>query len=238
MVWTCVKGGQYISRRMLRFGRGRQEAKRKTKEEIYGLVKEDLRSVVLREEDAEDGVRWRQMIGCGLLKGWAKRRQSRRLSKSLLIRVDSHWPHPLHLAFGYKKNLSYTPCRVAMLLALTSDNRSVFAWRDIKQTGWLGILETLLHRRESTAILRRAHPSIRSLNVSESSREGRYPLSLTAKKDNSSTQHASTDKEGVLNSGSNNRPSCICKLEIWHSHLIYSTDSCTDNQYFWRCSLE
>lgn len=145
-------------------GRGRQEAKRKTKEEIYGLGKEDLGSVGLREEDAEDGVRWRQMIGCGLLKGWGQLRQSRRLSKSLLIRVDSHWPHPLHLAFGYKKNLSYTPCRVVMLLAVTSDNRFVFAWRDIKQTGWLGILETLLHRKQRDNSNTQEGPSINTLS--------------------------------------------------------------------------
>lgn len=34
-------------------------------EEKRDLVKEDMRLVGLREEDAQDGVRWRHMIGCG-----------------------------------------------------------------------------------------------------------------------------------------------------------------------------
>lgn len=34
-------------------------------EEKRDLVKEDMRLVGLREEDAQDGVRWRHTIGCG-----------------------------------------------------------------------------------------------------------------------------------------------------------------------------
>ena len=41
-----------------------QEAKRKTKADIYGLVKEDVKLVDVREEDAEERVRWRQVIYC------------------------------------------------------------------------------------------------------------------------------------------------------------------------------
>ena len=47
-------------------------AKYSMSEEIYGcwrkfmdVVKEDMKSAGVREEDAEDRVRWRQMIHCG-----------------------------------------------------------------------------------------------------------------------------------------------------------------------------
>ena len=55
MAWTCTEeDSEYIGGRMMR--QKLQEAQRKTKEEIYGCMKEDMKLDGVREEDAEDRV--------------------------------------------------------------------------------------------------------------------------------------------------------------------------------------
>lgn len=55
-------GGQCLGRRMLRPRGGEERG-------FWDVVKEDVKLVGVREDDAEAGVRERQMIGCGEL--WA-----------------------------------------------------------------------------------------------------------------------------------------------------------------------
>ncbi|KAF7645083.1 hypothetical protein LDENG_00132800 [Lucifuga dentata] len=52
------RDSEHIGRRMLR-PRGRP------KRRFMDVVKEDMKLVGVREEEAEDRVRWRQMIRCG-----------------------------------------------------------------------------------------------------------------------------------------------------------------------------
>lgn len=41
------------------------EEKRKTKRRFLGVMKEDLQSIKVTEEDAEDRLRWKWVICCG-----------------------------------------------------------------------------------------------------------------------------------------------------------------------------
>ncbi|KAM8853652.1 putative transposon-derived protein F52C9.6 [Synchiropus picturatus] len=56
---------QYIGRRMLRLELPGRRWRGRPKMRFMEVVKEDMRFVGLREEEAEDRVRWRKMIRCG-----------------------------------------------------------------------------------------------------------------------------------------------------------------------------
>ncbi|KAF3697472.1 hypothetical protein EXN66_Car013152 [Channa argus] len=56
---------EYICRRMLRLELPGRRSRGRAKRRFMDVVREDMKLVGVREEDAEDRVRWRQMIRCG-----------------------------------------------------------------------------------------------------------------------------------------------------------------------------
>ena len=58
-------GSKYISRRMIRLELPARRSRGRPKRRFMNVVKEDMKLVGVREEDAEDRVRWRQMIHRG-----------------------------------------------------------------------------------------------------------------------------------------------------------------------------
>ena len=56
---------EYISRRMLRLELPGRRSRGRPKRRFMDVVREDMKLVGVREEDAEDRVRWRHMIHCG-----------------------------------------------------------------------------------------------------------------------------------------------------------------------------
>ncbi|KAF3697499.1 hypothetical protein EXN66_Car013179 [Channa argus] len=57
---------EYISRRMLRLELPGRRSRGRAKRRFMDVVREDMKLVGVREEDAEDRVRWRHMIRCGV----------------------------------------------------------------------------------------------------------------------------------------------------------------------------
>ncbi|KAF7654546.1 hypothetical protein LDENG_00068520 [Lucifuga dentata] len=55
----------HIGRRMLRLELPGRRPRGRPKRRFMDVVKEDMKLVGVREEEAEDRVRWRQMIRCG-----------------------------------------------------------------------------------------------------------------------------------------------------------------------------
>ena len=67
MIWTCPeeRESEYIGRRMLSFELPGRRPRGRPKRRFMDEVKEDMKLVGVREEDAQDRVRWRQLIRCG-----------------------------------------------------------------------------------------------------------------------------------------------------------------------------
>ena len=65
-VWTCREGRkEYIGRRMMRLELPGRKSRGRPKRNFMDVLKEDMKLVGMREEDAEDRVKWRWMIRCG-----------------------------------------------------------------------------------------------------------------------------------------------------------------------------
>ncbi|KAF3701774.1 hypothetical protein EXN66_Car017462 [Channa argus] len=56
---------EYIGRRMVRLELPGSRSRERTKRTFTDVVREDMKLVGVREEDAEDRVRWRHMSHCG-----------------------------------------------------------------------------------------------------------------------------------------------------------------------------
>lgn len=66
MVWACAdEGCRVYQEKNVENVTTMQEEKRKTKEQVYGFGKEDMRVVGVTEGDKDARVTWRQMICCG-----------------------------------------------------------------------------------------------------------------------------------------------------------------------------
>ncbi|KAF7655305.1 hypothetical protein LDENG_00057930 [Lucifuga dentata] len=59
------RDSEHIGRRMLRLELPGRRPRGRPKRRFMDVVKEDMKLVGVREEEAEDRVRWRQMIRCG-----------------------------------------------------------------------------------------------------------------------------------------------------------------------------
>lgn len=59
------RDSDYVGKRMLRFMLPERRPRGRPKRRFMDLVKDDMRVVVVSEADAEDRVRWRQVIRCG-----------------------------------------------------------------------------------------------------------------------------------------------------------------------------
>ena len=70
---------EYIGRRMLRLELPGRRPRGRPKRRFMDVVKEDMKVVGVKEKEAEDRVRWRQMIRCAWrpLKGTTERKRRR-----------------------------------------------------------------------------------------------------------------------------------------------------------------
>ncbi|KAF7651093.1 hypothetical protein LDENG_00116160 [Lucifuga dentata] len=59
------RDSEHIGRRMLRLELPGRRPRGRPKRRFMDVVKEDMKLVGVREEEAEDRVRWKQMIRCG-----------------------------------------------------------------------------------------------------------------------------------------------------------------------------
>ncbi|KAF7655665.1 hypothetical protein LDENG_00052730 [Lucifuga dentata] len=59
------RDSEHIGRRMLRLELPGRRPRGRPKRRFMDVVKEDMKLVGVREEEAEDRVRWRQLIRCG-----------------------------------------------------------------------------------------------------------------------------------------------------------------------------
>ncbi|XP_077407522.1 uncharacterized protein LOC144038707 [Vanacampus margaritifer] len=59
------RASEYIGRRMLSFQMPSRWSRERPKRRFMDVVKEDMKEVGVRVEDAEDRVRWRQLLCCG-----------------------------------------------------------------------------------------------------------------------------------------------------------------------------
>ena len=59
------RDSEYIGRRMLRMELPGRRSRGRPKRTFMDVVKEDMKLAGVREEEAEDRVRWRQMTRCG-----------------------------------------------------------------------------------------------------------------------------------------------------------------------------
>ena len=59
------RDSEYIGRRMLRLELPGRRPRGRPKRRFMDVVKEDMKVVGVKEKEAEDRVRWRQMIRCG-----------------------------------------------------------------------------------------------------------------------------------------------------------------------------
>ena len=59
------RDSEYISGRMMRLELPGRRSRGRPKRRFMDVVKEDMKLVGVREEDADDRVRWRWMICCG-----------------------------------------------------------------------------------------------------------------------------------------------------------------------------
>ena len=59
------KDDGYIGRRLLRMDLPVKRQWRRSKKEVYGVVKEDMAEVEVTEKDTEDRINWRSKILCG-----------------------------------------------------------------------------------------------------------------------------------------------------------------------------
>ncbi|KAF7669317.1 hypothetical protein LDENG_00206530, partial [Lucifuga dentata] len=59
------RDSEHIGRRMPRLELPGRRPRGRPKRKFMDVVKEDMKLVGVREEEAEDRVRWRQMIRCG-----------------------------------------------------------------------------------------------------------------------------------------------------------------------------
>ncbi|XP_051814292.1 serine/threonine-protein kinase NLK isoform X2 [Acanthochromis polyacanthus] len=83
---------EYIGRRMLSFPLPGRRPRGRPKRRFMDVVRVDMKVVGVGEEDAEDRVRWRQLIHRRPLKGKAKRKRRRRRSWSACISCCSAGP--------------------------------------------------------------------------------------------------------------------------------------------------
>ena len=60
------RGGMVNISRMTRLELPARRPRGRPKRRLMDVVKEDIKSVGVRGEDAEDRVRWKQMIPCGI----------------------------------------------------------------------------------------------------------------------------------------------------------------------------
>ena len=58
------RDGGYICGRMARFELSGRRPRGRSKMKLMDVVKENMKSVCIKEEETEDRVRWRQMIHC------------------------------------------------------------------------------------------------------------------------------------------------------------------------------
>lgn len=59
------RDSKYIGRRRLRFELPGRRTRRQPERRFVDVVKEDIKVGCVREEEAKDKVRWRQLIRCG-----------------------------------------------------------------------------------------------------------------------------------------------------------------------------
>ena len=81
------RDSQYIDRRMMRLERPGRRSRGRPKRRFMDVVKEDMKLVGVREEDAEDRVRWRQMICCGVPKGKSQKKKKKMIFSILQLQT-------------------------------------------------------------------------------------------------------------------------------------------------------